>query len=603
MGADAMGLQIPVGFSLEEAQQALRQLEQMARQTGKGVQAELVNSERGMKTATTSLMGFVREQRREAGTARFFVNEVAQIIPVSGAAKGALVQMGGAVVGGGPWAIAIAGASVLVGHLVSKFYEQQKAAREAALATIKAASDMAQEIASLDSATSAFYASFRAFAQAPEEKFIAGATAALRARVDRLSIDIEIKRTQLEALKAAGADEEEIQKAEREVDVLGRLSATLRVKLIDDTALARAAFPLMESERQKAEAVKKSAEEIAAARKKEAEDFRRWQADTVQRLAAFNREQEKLEEQDIARFQAYLIRRDELRKQARGMVSAFGEAGGDLGKAGQLGALYAETQQKLDLIREMESEGVMATADAEALRTAITEEQSRRRTEILLVEHASVLNANRELVTMGRAALAEFGAAALGEFGKVMRSSRAYAQAMKAAGAATGEQADFSAGAIAAWTQNILAGISAQAITKSIFYLAEGYALASNPITASFAPLAFKAAATFAAVGAVAGGAAIGIGQVRPMTEAERSSVAAAEERNQPGEVGYSSSGARELGGASGRDGFRADVGERVVRETVYVIGPAGMTEAELARVTARSLEAAKRLDLVRREG
>jgi hypothetical protein len=37
------------------------------------------------------------------------------------------------------------------------------------------------------------------------------------------------------------------------------------------------------------------------------------------------------------------------------------------------------------------------------------------------------------------------------------------------------------------------------------------------------------------------------------------------------------------------------------VRETIFVIGPPGMTEAEMARITARSLAAAKRLDMLGR--
>ncbi len=533
------GVQIPIGFTLDDAQQALRILEAEARRSGKNIQTATEQGAKGIEGVGGSLMAFTRQQRREAATARFFVNELAQIVPVGIEAKGALVQLGGALVGGGPWAIAIAGASVAVGYLVKTLLDQKAAAREAAVATIKAASDMTREIAAADESTRAFYQSFRAFAQTDEQKFVEGATAALRSRVEKLDLDVEVKTAELAAMKAADVEKDKVKELERELDVLGKLKIALDFKLGQEQSLAREAFPLLAAEKKSREDSKKAAEAAREAAKKTAAEQERIRA------AAFAYAK-KWHDAEL----------DELRKAT--------DAEGDL----------ADRISKEKIQRQMDeaTEILAIVAEMERKRQAIQQQ------------------AWNEMRQMGANAYRSFATAAVGQLGLVINSSRAYENAMRASGATTAKTADLSAAAFAAMAQSAIAALAEQALVEAAMEGARAIAAAARYDYASAAEHGYAAAA-FAAVALVAGGGAYLIGQTRGMTAAERADVEAARQA-QAGSG--SSSGPREVG---------AEGGSRVTntRETIIVIGDPFETPQETARRAARRIAEAKRLDMLAR--
>jgi hypothetical protein len=109
----------------------------------------------------------------------------------------------------------------------------------------------------------------------------------------------------------------------------------------------------------------------------------------------------------------------------------------------------------------------------------------------------------------------------------------------------------------------------------------------------------YGAAALYGAAAAAAGGAAATLHhQAKDLTQSRGYT---AEENDQLSGLrsgGSGSGGAREYGGSGGGSGG----GDRVVRETVILIGPAGMSMADVARITARGYEEARRRDMISRE-
>jgi hypothetical protein len=97
---------------------------------------------------TESIKRFVSEERGQARTARFFVSEIAQIIPISGGAKAAMTQFGGALLAGGPVALGI-GAGIAALGLLAEWYrhsaEEAKKAAEAVEKHAKGLRDMRAE--------------------------------------------------------------------------------------------------------------------------------------------------------------------------------------------------------------------------------------------------------------------------------------------------------------------------------------------------------------------------------------------------------------------------------------------------------------------------
>lgn len=73
---------------------------------------------------------FAREQRQEASAARFFVGELAQIVPMAGNVKAGLVGIGSAIVGGMGLATAIGLVTTGIGLLTEEFQANEKQATQ-----------------------------------------------------------------------------------------------------------------------------------------------------------------------------------------------------------------------------------------------------------------------------------------------------------------------------------------------------------------------------------------------------------------------------------------------------------------------------------------
>lgn len=134
-GADSSGLR----KELEGVQGELQKFPKAAESATKG-------AEKGFSSLGEAAKRYARDQRAEAKTAGFFVNQLADVIPISSEAKGSLTELGGAMVGGGALGIGLAVATVSVGLLAKAFYEQSKAAEEALAATKKWGDDLRQQL-------------------------------------------------------------------------------------------------------------------------------------------------------------------------------------------------------------------------------------------------------------------------------------------------------------------------------------------------------------------------------------------------------------------------------------------------------------------------
>jgi len=169
-------------------------------------------------------------------------------------------------------------------------------------------------------------------------------------------------------------------------------------------------------------------------------------------------------------------------------------------------------------------------------------------------------------------------------FSPMLTQAASFTDAMEEAGGAAETMGDTSGAAYAKMAQDALAALAVEAASRAIF---EGaMALASLAVDNYKAAAQHgAAAAAFGVVAGVAGGAAYAIGQNRGMTASEKQQVEAARNANQ------SSLGSSSITGSDS---------EITKRETVYVIAPGGFTEAEIARVTARSIAAAERLGYMR---
>jgi hypothetical protein len=560
MSAEAQGLQIPIGFSLDEARAALAALEGEARRSGRAIQTGVETGEKSMKSAGSTLMSFAREQRREAATARFFVSEVAQIIPISAGAKGALTQLGGAVVGGGPWALAIAGASVLVGYLVKTLQDEADAAREAARATVTAAAEMRREIAAADASTRSFYESFRSFAQSDEDKFISGATAGLRSRLEKLDLDIEIKQAEVAAMTAAGSDEDEIATARQALDVMSKLHVVLNDRLDTERTIAREAFPLMDAERKRAEAAEKAAEKIEQARQREIDAANRlFEADYNLRE---QREQAAIEQANR------IFEIDFEMGEAR---EAY-----EIEQANRIFEIDFELEQRRAEMRKQSMDAALADFASFAASLGQT----------LIIQ--PFLDAMQDAATTNRRFSAEYAALsrerraqALLEQGVVETYGEAQAMVAEESEAAEAQRT-------AAQKEALAQRLAAQAIEWALqaAVMAVPYTPQFNPVGAAV----YAAAAAAAGIGAASlHSQAVGLTQGRGYTAEENDQLAGLRNGG-----AYGGSGAREVGGVGGS-------ANTATRETIIVIGDPFETPAETARRAARRLSEARRLDMLSR--
>jgi hypothetical protein len=196
-----------------------------------------------------------------------------------------------------------------------------------------------------------------------------------------------------------------------------------------------------------------------------------------------------------------------------------------------------------------------------------------------------VKDAVEDLKKTGESFAGSFSASMALAFRPTLTSSKAFSAAMEEAGGAAQSTADLSSAAFAAIAQEALANLAMEAGSRAIFETAMGLATAAtgNPAAAGH----FAAAAMFAGVAGAAGGGAYAIGQNRGMTAAEKQQVENQRDSQSSGGGGssFTSSGAG---------------GTITKRETVIYIGNPLLSDAENARIAARTIGLANRLGYLR---
>jgi hypothetical protein len=530
--AASSSLRFTVEVAADQATGALQALTTAFNQAGIKSRTSLLGMGGASRQASNEVMtlgdrmrAFAREQRQEAGAARFFVNELAQVAPVSDQARTALMGVTSALVGGLGVGTAIGlvttGATLLVNHL----RESAREAEEFAASSAKAIDDLDKRIEALRGKSGA--------ERAQDEYRLLAMQAESRRELIALSED------QIRIERESGADlnpeiirqaQERIEKAKEELHQLDRRAEKLQ--------------EIAKLEVQGADA--KAAEQAAEARRKRREQER---AEEAKHLA----EQKALKDRTW---------REEFEAEQA--------------------AEAAYVSQKAE--RQKAAEAV----EAELLR-----EKARRLAEIenqeFLAAYEERLRREQEFRNLGVSALQSFARSAVGELGKAMRASGAYARAMREATGANVEGADLSAAAFAKMAQDVLATLAEQASVEALMEVARGIRDAAMGLPTASGH--FASAAAFGAAAAAAGVAATIIGSHRGMTASERASVDAASSAAAGGGAGGA--------GGSGGGYDPAQTRETTTRETIFVIGPPGMTESEMARITARSLAVARRLDML----
>jgi hypothetical protein len=568
MSAEAQGLQIPVGLSLEEAQLALKQLEQMAREAGKKVKAGLGEGEKAAGGFSDSISKWRKEEMQEGRRVGFLVDQfTAGLVPATGAAREGINLLTKSLIGGFGLGLALDAAGAGVRLLVEWYEKEEKAeakAREAAEAHGKVLRDLAGDteayLRSLSGSTAALeflYSKQREF----NEK-----TYADRKRLD----EIEVQRFMNE-FRGVGSVNEGLEERE---EILKRLKTAET-----EWNAARGSF----RERQ-------AGDEAAAARKKEQEIAA---AIREARIAADNKlfeERYDLAQQHAAKLKEMRsqVERSEIQEQLDA-EAAFASARAE--------RMLKKEQEERDAAKALR-DAYNAADDAEFI--SRYEMQLAREQAYIDIENRMFEEAYNERLAMeqrvrdlGTQGFQSFARSAVGEFGKILNSSRSYSAAMRAAGKATQDGADLSAAAFAKMGQDMLSTIAQQAAVEAIFQLARGLAFSATGNAAS-ASAAYAAAATFGIAAGAAGAGAIAIGQTRGTTRAERASISSDASSLSMPSVGSAPSGAREVGGSGG------GIGQAPTRTVEIIYGGDLFTPQELAQAHARRQQLAEELKLLR---
>lgn len=116
--------------ALNAVSTALNQADVRFRQSMLGLGGAARGAGKEVQTLGEKMATYAREQRREAGAARFFVQEIASIVPVTGHAQVALTGVASILAGGLGFGAVVAGITTFVQWLRVSAEEQKKAREE-----------------------------------------------------------------------------------------------------------------------------------------------------------------------------------------------------------------------------------------------------------------------------------------------------------------------------------------------------------------------------------------------------------------------------------------------------------------------------------------
>lgn len=157
MASGGTSLRFSVVVAADQAEQALKSLTTAFNQAGVSAKTSMAGIAPAARQAGAEVISlgdkmkaFAREQRSEARTAGFFVQELSAIVPMSGEIKSALGGIGAAIVGGAGLATAIGLAGTGVALLVKHFRDSEEAAEKTAAAIKKLATETREAIVQLN---------------------------------------------------------------------------------------------------------------------------------------------------------------------------------------------------------------------------------------------------------------------------------------------------------------------------------------------------------------------------------------------------------------------------------------------------------------------
>jgi hypothetical protein len=584
-----------------------------AEQAARGAAAAHVEAGRARDRAAGStrtfgqaVMQWARDDAREARAANRVVSEFLRFVPATSLAGQGLRSIGAMMIGGGILGAGLQAASFGIGLLTDKLQENERAQKAAAEAAASHASSLVTLNAAADASARTFYRNFTDFKRTDEEKFVEGATAAIKAKVDQLEVEHAAKQAQLDALRAT-ADKEEIKKRQDELDALQASIYAMQLRLQDERMVAQAAFPLLDAEKKAHDAKKQQDEKDKADREKATQDLAAQRE--AERRAAFAylkaqadavREGEKLKvDAQIAAEEKADQARQEAQKQAVATLAQHEEElarerlyAGEGAAARELAAVDAKYARLLDAARTAGQDELAIEEEKQAalqvVRDRYREESVRKALAAVWAEARAVVQIFvpgliagwQRAAAANRRYTAEYGALSMErreqqllESGVAQTSAEAHAIAAEEADAAAKQQA-------AAEKQAIAERLAALAVEWGIRAIA-------SAASGNFASAAAYTAAA-AAAGIAAGrfhSEAVSMQQNRGYTAQERDSLT--EQRS-----GAAGSGAR-----AGAGGAGATTTERII-ERVYYIGDPFLTPAENARLIARRMDLIDRLQL-----
>lgn len=552
------GLYIPIQFSMDEARAALRQIEGDAKKSGQSVQAGLDAGGRSAAGMDKGLRGLKESMGRSRETAMFFTSALAEFGPQGRTVQVALSGVLGVFLGGGGLLAALS----LGQAAVRVFTDRNREAAETAKAAADAVAEETRNAIAMTSAVHAAYAQLGAWKMSDEQKYVEAAVSPIQARI--ASLNEKKKVLEAEALSLQQSKQEDEAKAKN------RDASVVRAEIgwleIDAERVRREALQDFK-EKSAAEA----AEKDAAARKAEAEKARASEAATRAQ-----------------------IRRDNIEWGEKGIADDLAIA--EREEAAKISAAVAGEEAKAAALRDINDRERRWRDDENAKAAAREKAETDARVAALKDIAQSAFGEIRSLLTSELfASMTQAGTVNqrfTREYSALSKQRRAETLVEQGVAKTFGEAqamvAEESQAAEDAKTAAVKEGMAQRLASMAIEWGIKAIGAAAD--------LNWGSAALYAAAAAAAGGAAATLhGQAADLTQGRGYT---AEENDQLSGM-RSGSGAREYGGGGASGGG----GERVVRETVVLMGAAWMTEADIARGWARAQKTADRLGYSRGSG
>lgn len=558
MPTENEGAIIPIQFgSLEELKAQLRQIEGEAKRSGEAIRDGIeASANKGVGGFLERLKEYRREETAQARNVRFFSNEIQNLIPVTSGAASTFSKLA-LVLGGG---LGVGSAIELVKWGVETLVDRQQ---KAAAAAAKLADESEAMWNRITEATAKYQRQAAMADRSDMAKEADAATAAYTAEYDRLTTEILQKQAERDKLLRKG-EHEDAAEAIMELQALERRRGEVLAEATTRWNEAMAEARRKAAVRAQTETETQFIVEDAKAKK---EAKRRAEAEQKRR------DDEQVAE-DRAEAQAHLdslkaARARELELQGLATEAAKQKMADYQANADRMAALKKQIAD-----REAEEEKARARATVAAAMEIAGELRSML-TSQLFASMTQAASVNRRFSE---------------EFGRLSRERRAqmlvetgaaktYAEAQQIVAAESQAAEDAKT---AAAKEGQAQRLAAQAIEWGI---RAGVALVEGNV---------GAAAVYAAAAAAAGGYAASLhAQAVDLTQGRGYT---AEENDQL-------RGLQNQGAGYGGSGGTAGSGERVIERTVFVVGGAWMTEADIARSWAKAQRDASRFGYSRGTG